>query len=65
MAKKYVVKLTMEEAEMCGIVKCANCGYPPNNHWTREPVKVKPPDSACAHAPCPSYKPLFRLGKAT
>jgi hypothetical protein len=56
MSARYVVKLTMEQAEKLGIVKCAHCGYPPNNHfdWSPRP---------CAHDnSCPGYKASFRMG---
>jgi len=68
---KYIVKLTMEEAQKLGIVRCGNCGYPPNNHFTLKPVKqtakmiregIKAP-SACAFASCPGYQPKFTMGK--
>lgn len=55
---KYVVKLTMEEAESKGIVACAHCGYPRNNHfsWGKK---------TCAHdSTCPGWKTAFRMGKA-
>ena len=57
MSAKYVVKLTLEDALKMGIVVCAHCGYPPNNHFDFPP-------RTCAHAPCPGYKQSFRRGKA-
>jgi len=63
MSVEYVVKLTMDDCKKLGIVVCANCGYPPNNHWdeTNEETVI---GSACAHAPCKGYEPRFRYGKA-
>lgn len=60
---EYVVKLTMEQALKLGIVVCANCGWPPNNHFST----INPPrpgESACAHDKCPGYKVKFRMGTA-
>lgn len=56
MSTKYVVKLTMEDCKKLGIVVCAHCGYPPNNHFDFG-------KRVCAHAPCPGYKVSFRYGK--
>ncbi len=51
-----VVSLTMDEALDLGIVKCAHCGYPPNNHFA---------NGKCAFDPrCPGYVPKFRMGTA-
>lgn len=58
MAARYVVKLTLEEAEKLGIVKCIHCGYPRNNHFSFGKC-------VCAHDPkCPGYKRSFYYGKA-
>lgn len=59
---KYVVKLTMEQAKRLGIVVCANCGYPANNHFSVNKLD-RLGRSACAHAMCEGYKPLFKVGK--
>jgi hypothetical protein len=64
MSKRYVVSLTMDEAKKLGIVHCANCGWPPNNHWNDGPVNVSRGESACAHDKCPGYEPKFKMGKA-
>lgn len=60
---KPVVSLTMDEAEKLGIVVCAHCGYPPNNHFGWDEADLKSGYSDCAHRECPGYKPKFRMGK--
>lgn len=58
MSKRYVVKLTLEQAEQLGIVRCAYCGYPRNNHFDFG-------KRVCADSgTCPGYKRGFRVGKA-
>jgi hypothetical protein len=57
-----VVVLSMDEAKEVGIVICANCGYPPNNHWSETETSMLD-ESACAHAPCSGYEPTFTLGR--
>lgn len=67
--RRYVVKLTMDQAKQLGIVRCANCGYPPNNHFseTEKSTEWKSGGmgamrSMCAHAFCKGYEPKFSLG---
>lgn len=57
--RRYVVKLTMEEAETLGIVRCVHCNLPRNNHfsWGKR---------TCAHVPsCPGWKAKFVMGRST
>lgn len=43
------VQMTLEQAEMLGIVKCKHCGYPRNNHFDHG-------KKVCAHVPCLGYE---------
>lgn len=62
MSSKYVVKLTLAEAESLGIVKCRHCGWPRNNHFDFTYNGRKMP---CAHdKDCPGYQAKFVVGKA-
>ena len=53
---KYVVKLTMKEAESLGIVVCTSCGYPKNNHFSFA-KKLGANTDACS-----GWKPRFSKG---
>lgn len=58
MSARYVVKLTLEQAEKLGIVKCESCGWPRNNHFDWGTM-------VCAHSVgCTGWKPRFTFGKA-
>ncbi len=51
------VEMTEEQARMLGIVHCAHCGWPPNNHFGNGERGGK-----CAHDPnCPGYKRKINL----
>lgn len=55
---RYVVKLTMEQAVRLGIVKCASCGYPKNNHFDFG-------KKVCAHSVvCTGWKTKFVVGRS-
>lgn len=56
MAAKLLIKMTLKQAKMLGIVRCKHCGYPPNNHFTHG-------KKVCAHAPCPGYEQSIVLPK--
>lgn len=54
---RYVVKLTRDQAEKLGILRCASCGYPRNNHFSFG-------KKVCAHSTiCTGWKPYFITGK--
>lgn len=49
----------MAQARALGIVRCADCGWPPNNHWGNGKRGGK-----CAHDPaCKGYKQKICLPK--
>ncbi len=52
------VTMTMNQALKLGIIKCASCGLPPNNHFMDQPGKP------CAHdKSCTGYVPKIYLPK--
>ena len=53
---RYVVKLTLEQAEKLGIARCASCGWPRNNHFDFG-------KKVCAHTKeCTGWKLTFSMG---
>ncbi len=53
----------MNEAEKAGLVYCAHCGWPPNNHFDfGEKVCAHWPLSGFKQVKCPGFKAAFKLG---
>ncbi len=51
------IEMTLKQARLLGLVVCAHCGLPPNNHWGDGERGGK-----CAHDPkCPGYEQKIRL----
>lgn len=51
------IDMTEAQAEMLGIIKCSNCGMPPNNHFDGG-------KGACAHnKECRKFKRVIVLPK--
>lgn len=57
---KYVVKLTLAQAEALGIVVCESCGHPRNNHFDFD----NKPCAHCGKSVCKGYKARFTMGEA-
>jgi hypothetical protein len=54
---ELVVALTMKEAYQLGIVRCASCGFPHNNHFDFG-------ERVCAHSSkCTGWVPRFTVGQ--
>lgn len=55
------ITMTEEQARMLGIVHCAHCGWPPNNHFGNGEKGGK-----CTHdSKCPGYKRKINLPDPT
>ena len=51
------IEMTLDQARALGIIRCAHCGLPPNNHWGNGER-----GGLCAHdAKCPGYKQKIYL----
>lgn len=52
-----LLEMTREAATREGLLVCAHCGYPRNNHWDWAPYR-------CAHdSTCPGYEEAARVGR--
>lgn len=57
MAKRINVSFSREEALKLGLLVCADCGYPPNNHFDFG-------KRTCAHdSRCKGYRETVRYGR--
>jgi hypothetical protein len=59
MSKRYVVKLTLDQAKRLGIVDCKNCEHPINNHFDFGYAEAR----SCARCECKKFKVRFCIGK--
>lgn len=56
MAARYItIRMTRDEAETWGVLRCGTCGYPSHNHWGHI--------GGCAHdSRCKKYVETTRVG---